>query len=390
MYLNVDIREEIITFTQELVRLRSYSGEEGAAAQVITTKMHSLDFDEVFVDEYGSVVGIRAGKKAGARVLFDAHMDVVSVKNIESWNCDPFGGELREGKIWGRGATDIKGGLAGMVVALGRLPRETFNGSLILSASVGEELIEGAGLQKVIESSHPDVVVIVEPSQCRLGTAQKGRTGFWIKVTGQPAHTSHPAEGENAIYKAVEVIQRLRAASLPDDVRLGKGIMELIEISSKPFPGECTVPYECLLRFDRRLVSSETQASVSAAIENTLAPFEGWQFGFNLSEYTTYTGQTVKHLEFHPGWVMEETSPWVRKAAQGLDRAGIVPETFAAPYCTNGSYSAGILNLPTVIFGPSTIGLAHAIDEYIPVEELLRGAVGLAGLAMSLTEGVEQ
>ncbi len=390
MNLKANIKkEETIAFTQELVRLNSTSGQEGAVARLIAAKLGSMDFDEIFMDNYGSVIGIRAGLKPGPRVLFDAHMDVVPVNNPESWSCDPFGGDQRDGKIWGRGATDIKGGLAGMVMALGRLPREAFSGALILSATVGEGLIEGAALQKVIERTHPDGVVIIEPSQCRLGTAQKGRTGFWIKVAGRPAHTSHPEEGENAIYRAAEMLQRLRKITLPIDARLGEGVMELIEISSRPFPGECTVPYECLLRFDRRLVNDETLDSVRASIENALAgqdrEFTGWQFGFNSSEYTTYTGQIVRRLEFHPGWQMAEDSSWIRKAAQGLEQAGIAPEFFAAPFCTNGSCSAGILKLPTVIFGPSNVSLAHVIDEYISVEELMRGAAGLAGLASRLT-----
>src|SRR5512146_2396948 len=100
MNLKANIEEEIIKFTQELVRRNSPSGQEGAVAQLIVDKMSSMDFDEVFVDDYGSVTGVRAGLKPGARVLFDAHMDVVPVNNPESWSCDPFGGEQRDGKIW--------------------------------------------------------------------------------------------------------------------------------------------------------------------------------------------------------------------------------------------------------------------------------------------------
>ncbi len=386
MYFKPDDQQQILAFTQELVQIPSLSGEEEAVAQLVEAQLKSMDFDDVHVDGYGSVVGIRQGEKPGGRVLFDAHIDTVPVKNPELWSHDPFGGELSEGKIWGRGATDIKGGLAGMVIALGRMPRDAFRGTLILSASVGEELIEGAALQKVMENTHPDGVVIIEPTQCRLGIAQKGRAGFWVNTTGRAAHTSHPEQGENAIYKAVDVIQRLRDLPLPEDPVLGKGVMELIEIQSSPFPGECTVPYACRLRFDRRLVEGETQASVQASIEDALSSVQGWQFGFNQSEYMTYTGQMVSRLEFHPGWAMEETSPWVLVAMQGLAGVGMAPTTFAAPYCTNGSYSRGILQLPTLIFGPSHTGLAHIVDEYVLVAELLHAAEGLVGLATSLPE----
>lgn len=384
MKMETTLHEEIINFTQELIRIKSLSGEEGALAQAVENKLRSMDFDEVFVDEYGSVVATRAGKRQGSRVLFDAHMDVVPVQNPKSWSVDPFGGELRDRKIWGRGATDIKGGLAGMVITLGRLPREVFCGTLILSASVGEELIEGAALQRVVESTHPDGAVIIEPTQCHLGIGQKGRTGFWIKVRGKPAHTSNPEIGENAVYKAVAVIQRLRDLPLPVDPFLGKGVMELIEICSTPFPGECTVPYECLLRFDRRLVDGESQDTIRSAVENTLASLKDWEMGFNNTIFKTYTGQLVKQLEFHPGWMIEPTSIWVKKASESLKSANLDQEYIKVPYCTNGSCTAGILQLPTVIFGPSTVELAHVIDEYIEVDELLRGAGGLAHLAIKL------
>lgn len=386
MKITAALDEEIIQFTQELIRIKSLSGEEGAVAQAVENKLRALDFDDVLVDEYGSVVATRAGKKPGGRVLFDAHMDVVPVQNPTSWSVDPFGGELRDGKLWGRGATDIKGGLAAMLIALGRLPRQDFCGTLILSASIGEELIEGAALQRVVQRTHPDGVVIIEPSQCQLGIGQKGRTGFWIKVDGKPAHTSHPENGENAIYKAFEVIQRLRQARLPVDPHLGKGILELIEISSIPFPGECTVPYECLLRFDRRLGGAETQDTVRSEVENTLASLQGWDMGFNETTLKTYTGQWLKQPEFHPGWVMEPTAAWVTTAAESLKSASLAPEFVMVPYCTNGSYTEGVLQLPTVIFGPSTVELAHVIDEYIEVDELLRGAAGLAALAKKLGE----
>ncbi len=92
-------------------------------------------------------------------------------------------------------------------------------------------------------------------------------------------------------------------------------------------------------------------------------------------------------MDFHPGWMAEKTSAWVQKAASGLSQVGVSPEFMLAPYCTNGSYTGGVMGLPTLIFGPSNVGLAHIIDEYIEVEELLRGARGLAGLAAGFGSG---
>ena len=236
------IQDETVAFAQEIVRINSLSGEEGAVAAAIAAKMRALAYEQVQVDAFGSVIAQRSGQQPGPRILFDAHMDVVPVTNPEAWTCDPLGGELREGKIWGRGASDMKGPLAAAVVALGHLPAEAFAGTLIVSTSIGEEKHEGAGLEKVMEIARPDFVVICEPNGGTLGIGQKGRAGLWVDVLGKPAHSAVPHLGENAVYKAVEIITRLRQMPLPADELLGEGILELIDAVSRPYPSRSTVP----------------------------------------------------------------------------------------------------------------------------------------------------
>jgi putative selenium metabolism hydrolase len=239
---NEDNVQEIISFLQELIREPSTSGKESGAGKVVKEKLQTLDFDEVWIDDYGSILATRTGSRPGPRILFDAHMDVVPVDHPDAWRYPPFAGEIHNERVWGRGATDIKGGLAAMVVALSRVPRQAFSGTMILSASIGEEQIEGLAMQPVVASTHPDFAVICEPTGCLLAAGQKGRTEFWIDTSGRPAHTSRPDLGDNAIYHALPIIEALRKLALPEDSTLGKGVMELIEIQSTPFPGECIVP----------------------------------------------------------------------------------------------------------------------------------------------------
>jgi acetylornithine deacetylase/succinyl-diaminopimelate desuccinylase-like protein len=197
-----DNLNEMITFLQDLIRQPSTSGKESGAGRVVQEKLASLDFDDVWLDEYGSVLATRSGATPGPRLLFDAHMDVVPVNNAENWRYPPFSGEIHADRVWGRGATDIKGGLAAMLVTLGRIPRTAFSGTLIVSASIGEEQIEGLAMQPIIARVQPDFAVICEPTGCRLAAGQKGRTEFWIEISGRPAHTSRPDLGDNAIYRA--------------------------------------------------------------------------------------------------------------------------------------------------------------------------------------------
>ncbi|MEM5775443.1 MAG: M20/M25/M40 family metallo-hydrolase, partial [Anaerolineaceae bacterium] len=173
--LSAQQQEMVIAFAQEIIRINSLSGQEKAVAEAIAAKMRSLDYDEVQIDPYGSVIGIRRGDHPGPCILFDGHMDVVEVQDADAWAVPPFSGAIRDGKIWGRGASDMKGPLAAAVVTLGLVPRSEIHGTLILSASVNEERHEGAALAKVMGLTRPDFVVICEPNGARLGIGQKGR-----------------------------------------------------------------------------------------------------------------------------------------------------------------------------------------------------------------------
>ena len=105
---------------------------------------------------------------------------------------------------------------------------------------------------------------------------------------------------------------------------------------------------------------------------------------FELIEFQAYTGSKISQPDFHPAWYWPEETEWVRLAQQALLESGLNPTPFVAPYCTNGSTSAGEMGIPSLIFGPSTIHLAHVVDEYIEVEEYLRGMKGFVNLAKIL------
>jgi len=236
----------------------------------------------------------------------------------------------------------------------------------------------------VLSEVSPDFVVICEPNDCCISIGQKGRAGLWVEVSGKPAHSSQPHLGENAIYKSVEVIERLREMPLPNDDQLGKGIMELVDGISSPFPSLATVPVSFRMRYDRRLMPGETVESILGSIKSALKDLTDWQVVLSEVKINTYTGKTIEALDFHPGWIIESTSPWVKRAQAGLLESGINAEFTNAHYCTNGSQSVGVENIPTIIFGPSSILLAHVIDEYIEISDLMKGVEGYLGLARRL------
>ncbi|MCS5688863.1 MAG: M20/M25/M40 family metallo-hydrolase, partial [Acidimicrobiales bacterium] len=187
--------QSLIDFTCALVRLESILGNERAVAECVCQEMGRLRFDHVEIDEIGNAVGIVRGLHDGPRVLLDAHMDTVDVVPVNAWAHQPLAAEVDNGCIWGRGSSDMKGALAAMIHAGGGLDRANLAGTVIVSASVGEESIDGAALRTVMDRHTPDFVVIGEASNLNLVRAGRGRAEFTIETIGKPAHASDPGAG---------------------------------------------------------------------------------------------------------------------------------------------------------------------------------------------------
>ena len=381
-----------ITLCQELVRLESLSGEERAAAEAVEREMRALGYDEVRRDELGSVLGVvRGARAAGAdaapgALLFDAHLDVVPATEPEAWRFPPFSGERAEGRVWGRGATDVKGSLAALVVALGTLPRGEIAGTFLVSASVGEEHIEGLAVGHVLATHPVRAAIICEPTGLRLGLGHRGRASLVVQAAGRAAHTSRAENGINAVYRLTEAIARIRAMTPRTDALLGRGHIELVEVSSRPFPGSAMVPYEATARFDRRLVPGETRASVLTEMDEALAGLEGLSVRLHTGELRCYTGRSFTVEAFHPGWAVAADTPHAQRARQALEQAGLDRGAFYAPYSTNATATAGRLGIPTLVYGAGDISAAHAVGESIEVAELLDAFRGYQALARGLAE----
>ena len=360
-----EIEQNTIHFLQELVRAPGLAGQLSAVSGVAARWMHSLGYDRVWQDKTGNVIGLRHGSKPGPKLVFDAHMDTVEVGEHGAWMHDPFGGELSDGKIWGRGAVDDKASLAAYTVAIASLSRDAVQGDLYAVGTVGEELLEGAALETVLNEIQPDGVIIGEPTDCRLGIGHKGRARLVFELRGKAAHSSSPEIGDNAIDKAVEMIRRVRQIPPVDDPLLGMSVMEPIQIISSPFPSASTIPYACQVVFDRRMVRGETRQSVLNLHLDLLQDMPGSTITFPGVSFQSYTGTEISNEDFHPAWSVDPDSEWVKLAHRGLTSAGIEPILYGTPFCTNGSGSAGERNIPTIVFGPGSVHLAHVTDEYV-------------------------
>jgi putative selenium metabolism hydrolase len=363
------------------------SGDEGGAAAVLGEELAALGFTTE-TDEYGNVIGtLEFGR--GPTILFDAHLDTVPVSDADRWAHNP-GGELTDGRLFGRGAVDTKGPLAACVHGIAALRGHHGAGRVVVSGTVAEELVEGPVLERVVQRVQPDAVVICEPSGGRLMTGQRGRAEITIEVHGQSCHSAYPQAGQNAVEAMADVIVGLRTLPLPTHPQLGPAILVLTDIISRPHPGLSVVPGGCIATFDRRTLPGETSDDVLIpvrALARELSATHGARAEVRIAvdELTTYTGAALHAPNFAPAWVISRDTPLVSTALAGLRSAGVPTDLGHYAFCTNGSGSAGTLGIPTVGFGPGREDAAHTTDESITVHDLLTGARGYTALARALT-----
>jgi putative selenium metabolism hydrolase len=387
--LNTTRQEQLTRLCQELLRRPSYSGEEGKVVEAITAAFKEMGYDDWFVDGYGNVIGHIKGKKPGKKILFDGHIDTVPVPDDSKWVHAPFGGELVDGKIYGRGASDMKGAVSAMIAAVSYFAEDVkkdFAGDIYVAGVVHEEIFEGVAARKISESVKPDYVVIGEASELNLKRGQRGRAEVVVETFGKPAHSANPEKGINAVYKMAKLIERIQTIEPKEQPVLGKGILVLTDIKSSPYPGASVVPEYCRATFDRRLLVGETKESVLAPVLEIIEELKKEDPEFNakasfaVGEERCFTGETIQGERFFPGWLYDEEDEFVQAAYNGLKSAGINPEITHYSFCTNGSHYAGEKGIRTIGFGPSKENLAHTIDEHIEQEQLFKGAEGYYGI----------
>ncbi len=372
---------QVIGLCQSLVQTRSYSGEEKTVGEKLKTFFLKNGYDEVHIDQFGNVIGHIKGNAPGKKILFDGHMDTVPVVNEEKWTHGPFSGELTEGKIYGRGTSDMKGALAAMACAAAQFARDTkkqFAGDIYVAGVVHEECFEGVAARAISAYVKPDVVIIGEASNLNLKIGQRGRGEVVLETFGVPAHSANPEKGVNAVYAMTWLIQAIRQLVPPTHPVLGKGILELTDIKSSPYPGASVVPEYCKATYDRRLLVDETRESVLAPLEEALKQVEKAhpevkaKVSFARGEETCYTGNKIEGERFFPGWLFEQERPEIQAVKAALEQGGFAPQITQYNFCTNGSHYAGEAGILTMGLGPSDERLAHTIDEYIEVEQLTK------------------
>ena len=365
MLNGTDVSQDLLGFTQALVRIQSYSGEEEQAARAMAAKMEALGYDEVRIDRFGNVLGrIGTGSKV---ILFDSHSDTVKVNDAEQWTVPPFSGELRDGWLWGRGSVDMKAGAAASIYAAAIAANQGLAAgkAVYVSCSVFEEDCDGEGLRHLMAESgmRPDFAVICEPSSNLISTGHKGKAQIIIKTRGISAHGSAPEKGENAIYEMAEIIQRVEQTNLGLMKQGGRsGTLVMSQISSTSVSLNA-VPEGCEVYLDRRMVVGESEATIRDEMERIVAGKKAtWEIG--RLERTTWTGEKLTYEPLHLAWEISLEHELARAfiAAYG-DVFGHAPEAFDYWDFSTNAVAVVRKGIPTIGFGPGEHKLAHMRDE---------------------------
>jgi len=385
--------QRVTELCRDLVRLPSESGREHLVAERIRAFGEQNGFDEIITDNLGNVILVMEGNRPGPAVLFDGHIDTVPVKR-DRWTVDPYGGEIRDGRLYGRGSSDMKGAVSAMLAAAVHFAEDTgksFPGRVVVSASVHEECFEGVATREVSKRVKPDYVVIGEATNLNLNRGQRGRAEIVLETVGRSAHSSNPEKGVNAVYQMMKLVEAIRRHPHPRHPVLGDGIMELTDILSSPYPGASVVPASCRVTFDRRLLVGETKATVLSPILEIIARLQSEDADFKataafaVGEEKCYTGRTIGDERFFPAWLYDEREEFVQASLQALRAIGLHSQLGHYSFCTNGSHFAGEAGIPTVGFGPSLESMAHIDDEYIELDQLVKATAGYQALMGALT-----
>jgi putative selenium metabolism hydrolase len=368
-------------FLREMIAIPSESAGERAVVARAADEMRRLGFDEVKIDGLGNLLG-RVGS-GPVVVAIDGHIDTVGVGDRSTWARDPYRGDLRDGVIYGLGASDQEAGIAAAVYGA-RIAKELgLLGGLQLwvTATVMEEDCDGLCWQYILKEGvlTPEVVVITEPTNLCVYRGHRGRMEMEVRTQGLSCHGSAPERGVNAVYKMAPIladIERLndRLAAGADPF-LGKGSVTISEIRSTS-PSLCAVADSCTIHLDRRLTRGETLEKAVGQIE-ALESVKRSGARVTVLDYAreSYTGLTYPTKKYYPTWVVEEQAPAVRAAVAAATSAlGHPPIVDKWTFSTNGVATCGMFGVPTVGFGPGDEVHAHTPEDQCPVEHLTRAA----------------
>ncbi len=315
-----------------------------------------------------NVVGVLEGREPGRTLMFCGHLDTVGVEGMDR----PFDPVERDGRLYGRGAQDMKGGVAAMVGAARQLAGSLARGRLVVAGVVDEEYAS-VGAEALVRRWRADAAVVTEPTDLQIAVAHKGFAWIDIETRGRAAHGSRPQEGRDAIMHMGRVLARLEALDRALQARPPQPLVGTASLHASTIQGgreRSSYPDRCGLQVERRTVAGETGELALAEVERVLAELRAEDPEFEATARLTFS---------RPPYAMAADHELVRTLAGVLEAQGREPVIAGMSFWTDAAI-LGESGIPSVLFGPGGAGL-HGMDEQVRLDDVFACRDALAALA---------
>jgi succinyl-diaminopimelate desuccinylase len=381
-------RDELIDLTRELIRIDSVIRPETGNTETrvvqyiadwIRRELGVEPLVETVVPARENIIVTIDSGRPGPCLMFEGHTDVVSEGNPDLWQHDPFGGEIENGKIYGRGACDMKAGLAVNLLTVKAMMRSgvEYTGKMRLGIVCDEEDLM-LGIQDYIRRGHADDVdacLVSEPEENQLCISMKGALRAIVNVKGKMAHGAMPLTGINTSVRMARIIlafdnfEKEEIASFGKDPFLGWPSITFTVVQTPP-PGEPmqlnVMPSESVAYVDIRTVPSQNHDRIKMKLQEILDQLAKQDPDFHAQ---------IKFIADKPVVSMEKEEPIVMITAQAFrDITGREPIYNGVPGATDGTFLRALKGIPCLVNGPGPRHLPHQTDEYVEIDELFESA----------------
>jgi succinyl-diaminopimelate desuccinylase len=357
-----------LELAQALIRVSSPSCKESNAMKLMLEVFKELSFDECYIDKAGNAIGIFK-RGDGPHVMLNGHLDTVALGDERAWLEPPLSGNIVDGNLWGRGSVDMKSAVACMAFAAKDAVDQGFKGTLNVTAVVQEE-IGGLGARYLGSTMKTDVVILGEPSNLSLMLGHRGRIDVEVEIPGKIAHAAKSELGENAIYKAMEFLEKVKKLELPKGGVLGGSSLTPTLLTSYPRDSYNVVPGRADLNLDYRMIPGDEPEQILARLQ-PLAPDA--IFTIPTNELVSEDGLFRVEAGIMPSYLAPGESKYVATARQVI-KENLQPYSVSYQERTwwFGTDAPYLAKTGAVIigFGPGNEELAHTTKECVPVEHL--------------------
>ena len=391
-----DHRDAFIDLTQRMVAVDSQTCDEGKLSKLIVEEFQKWGI-EAFIDGVGNAVAVIRGEGSGPNIMFNGHLDRVPTGNLENWTpYDPFDPVIEDGKMYGRGISDVQAGLATQMLAMKAIndcvvkKGMKLPGDLSFTAVVQEEAAEMFGMEYFFDHTmeekniKPDVVFLCEATRNNLALGHRGKVELVVTTYGKIAHSSTPQAGINALDLMRPILDHIfteDGIKIYEDPKVGRGSITVTNCITRP-GALSVVPDECEISLDRRYTTDQTLEDVIKELQDIIDDLAAKNPDFKATvtprffDETSWTGVTKRVKKFHPPWKTDWNNEFVQKAVTALKKVGQDPKETYWQFGTDGSSTAALHGIPTIGYCGADEKQAHQPKEHIIIEDLVKSIEG--------------